>query len=310
MRSSRLAEDAVFSSRLAAAGEASSSSAADEIAINYIGGRSQGKHAFKRAEDSTIADFKKLLYAEFHGLEEEFGEEMALDEKSYTENHYLKTKAGKVLDSEEKTFKDYGFVCTAVPYDLSLVPRVEGGMPRGGSRTPRNSVADRDEQTNVLEGMMTAKGQMAAGIQDAVLTAIVSKVRDKSRGFGSKSGTEFLAGKVVGGDMVGSLSIDVLEHLAEALNDNRNPNSKIRTVSKVMFKEEFAVCLAKEAAVKNLTATTDGLLDLCAQYLLAGQYMGADGLWSWKTFEDEVKKTLKEAIYKAGLQVGRSEMVA
>ena len=145
---------------------------------------------------------------------------------------------------------------------------------------------------------MTAKGQMALAVNDATLTAIVNKVDETQGGANRMSGTDFLKDK----------SIEVLEKLDEAFKDNRNPDSKFRAVSKLMFKDEFAALIAKENALKNITTMKDGLFDICTQYLMTSQYMGEDGMMSWSTFEKEIKTMMKDKIYEEGRHDGRIEI--
>ena len=152
----------------------------------------------------------------------------------------------------------------------------------------------------VLKVLMTSKGQMAllSFVNDVTVTAIVRKVDGIQDGANRMSGTDFLKDK----------SIEVLDKLDEAFKDNRNPDSKFRAVSKLMFKDEFATLLAKENALKNVTTMKDGLFDICTQYLMTSQYMGEDGMMSWSTFEKEIKTTVKDKIYEEGRHDGRIEM--
>ena len=97
------------------------------IKITWVGSRSKNKNTFEIDPNMTIAQFKRMIFANFHGVELD---PLAYEfEQHWTDAHNLRL-AGKVLDQDRKSFAEYGFTHhRGVPFEATFQLVMGGGMP-------------------------------------------------------------------------------------------------------------------------------------------------------------------------------------
>ena len=97
----------------------------EDFDVVYIGSRSKSKNTMKVNGGMTIAQFKDMIFQNFHGVEFE-----KQDEVDYTANHYIKTAKGGKLLMDNKTFAYYDIQKHTVPWELTLAFTLDSGGKR------------------------------------------------------------------------------------------------------------------------------------------------------------------------------------
>jgi hypothetical protein len=174
---------------------------------------------------------------------------------------------------------------------------IAGGGKRGANGAKKAAEVDKDEVLMQLKVAGMTKAQMAAGAGDVVIGQVCGKIEALFTDTTEKVITA----------MMDATDTHSLQKLGETLRANKNADSKIRIISKLMFKNELSSLAARVAAGEALSRYKDGAIDMVAKYAISQQFMDANGDLVWADMEKEIEDTVKDRIYEEGRDAGRRD---
>eukprot|EP00930_Biecheleria_cincta_P009907 TRINITY_DN11179_c0_g1_i2.p1 TRINITY_DN11179_c0_g1~~TRINITY_DN11179_c0_g1_i2.p1 ORF type:complete len:374 (+),score=136.30 TRINITY_DN11179_c0_g1_i2:258-1379(+) len=168
---------------------------------------------------------------------------------------------------------------------------------RAASSGVKKSELDKEDMLRLVKFATVTKAQIGNALGDPVLTQVCVKVDQMLQDASEELITNALH----------NMTADTLTKLAEGLKNNRNPDSKVRSLSKAVFKAEFNTLANKDTAIKALTEFKDGALDGAVKHALYQEWMNDDGSIPWTRLEQKIDKTIKDGIFEEGRAAGLQE---
>jgi hypothetical protein len=169
-------------------------------------------------------------------------------------------------------------------------------MRGGGKRARSTTTADFDRDAE-LHGMRSTTQAKILGLQldcfqsparaAAVIQAFLPTVDANSLS-----------------DKINQLNLTTMQEMANSCKKTTNSDSKLRCITKALFKRELGDVMTMEAMIKDLKEMREGIYDKTVKLMVSHAFMGTDGSINWDAFESSLDKVVQDRIFNAGRVAG------